>query len=88
MTEHIGSDAGLTDLSTDEARSIDHAMGEHMYRHSISNSYPAMACDVTCRTRAIADAVNAVLTARRPMVSDSEVWCAEHGKACPYGCIR
>lgn len=55
----------MSDLTHDEAVKIDQAMSDHMYHHSISNSYPGMACDVACRTRAIASAVNAVLAERR-----------------------
>lgn len=52
------------DLTDEEAEKVDFAMGEHMYGHQVSNSYAGMACNVDCRTRALAQSVNALLRAR------------------------
>lgn len=49
-------DAGLHDLTDDEIEAVDQWMNDHMYHHSISNSYAAFACDSVCRKRALADA--------------------------------
>lgn len=53
--------AGLTD---DEASLVDFEMGEHMYRHSISNNINSMGCDVWCRTNGLRRAINKVLSSR------------------------
>ena len=56
----------LADITQEEAKAIDFFMNEHMYHHRHVAPVYAMACDVRCRTEAIARAVNQhVLMPRR-----------------------
>lgn len=48
-------------LTDDEIEEIDKMMNDHMYGHSISNSYANFACDPRCRMRALQYAINKVL---------------------------
>jgi hypothetical protein len=46
----------LADLTDDEMSEVDRFMGEHMYRHQISNNVNGMSCDSWCRTKALGEA--------------------------------
>ena len=66
-------------LTDEEIKEVDFRMGEHMYGHSISNSYANFACSVGCRTRALGEIINKVLLDKPEEVTDGAVPSPEGG---------
>lgn len=51
-------------VTYDEAVKVDRAMADHMYSHTISNSYGRFACDADCRIQALQMAIIRMLEER------------------------
>ena len=48
-------------LTDEEIQEVDSMMNDHMYGHTISNSYHNFSCNAQCRTGALGYAINKVL---------------------------